>query len=173
MWRGKDWKPRFRPLVPSVSKLKLTESGTSSDANSSGKTNGASDDYSTKLEMYSPKMFSLWRRALDSNKAVLLDEVELSPDSLLKMVEEFEGVTQAAEHSYPALIVSDGRGTMWNSSDDDDGVDDDNEQPSGMESDEDFEDYDIHVSGVLEEVESSIPYGSLPIDSIAEQLSPE
>lgn len=167
MWRGKDWKPRFPTFIPSVSKLKLTESGTSSDVNSSG-SYSTSEECSTKLEMSSPKMFSLWKRALDSNKAILLDEVELSPDSLLKMVEEFEGVTQAAEHSYPALIVSNGRGTMWNKSDDAN-----DEQPSDMESDEDFEDYDTNVDGLFDEVESSMPYGSLPIDSIAEQLSPE
>jgi hypothetical protein len=57
----------------------------------------------------SPKMLSLWRNAIDSSKALLLDELELDlcPDLLLKRVEDFESTSQAMEQSYPALIVID------------------------------------------------------------------
>ncbi|KAK3021424.1 hypothetical protein RJ639_046004 [Escallonia herrerae] len=49
----------------------------------------------------SPKMMSLWERAIGSSKALLLDEIFLGPDALLKEEEEFEGSSQATVHSYP------------------------------------------------------------------------
>lgn len=54
----------------------------------------------------SPKMTSLWKRAIESNKALLLDEIGLGPDALLKVVEAFEAVSQGTEHSYTALVTS-------------------------------------------------------------------
>ncbi|KAK2991234.1 hypothetical protein RJ640_023815 [Escallonia rubra] len=47
-----------------------------------------------------PKMMSLWKRAIESSKALLLDEICLGPDALLKKVEEFESGSQATVHSY-------------------------------------------------------------------------
>ncbi|KAK3006629.1 hypothetical protein RJ639_015796 [Escallonia herrerae] len=48
----------------------------------------------------SPKMMSLWKPAIESSKALLLDEIFLAHDALLKE-EEFEGSSQATVHSYP------------------------------------------------------------------------
>ena len=65
----------------------------------------------TKAVSASPKMMSLWKSAIESSKALLLDEIGLGPDALLKVVEEFEGISQATEHSYPALVMSSEDGT--------------------------------------------------------------
>ena len=54
-------------------------------------------------------MFKLWKSAVDSSLALLLDDAEandLTPDSLLTLVEEFSVTSQAAEHSFPALLVT-------------------------------------------------------------------
>jgi len=117
-----------------------------------------------------PKMFLLWKRAIDSHKALLLDDnTELSPDSLLERVEEFQGLSQAAEHSYPALILSGGDSSEnVQPSDDDNDEFSDTDRTSG-----DFEDYDIDIGDSFEEVDPSVPYGSLPVDSIEERLSIE
>lgn len=119
-------------------------------------------------------MLSLWKHSIDTNKALLLDELELDldPDALLKKVEEFEGISQATEHSYPALILSSEDGTsssiqvyedvprngpyseyeeVYSDNDDDYAHDDDTDDDAL---------YDI----------DSVPPGSLPIDVIAEKL---
>ena len=49
---------------------------------------------------------SLWERAIESNKALLLDEMTLGPDALLEKVEEFEGMSLATEHSCEAVVLS-------------------------------------------------------------------
>lgn len=119
-------------------------------------------------------MLSLWKHSIDTNKALLLDELELDldPDALLKKVEEFEGISQATEHSYPALILSSEDGTsssiqvyedvprngpyseyeeVYSDNDDDYAHDDDTDDDALYDSD-------------------SVPPGSLPIDVIAEKL---
>ena len=65
----------------------------------------------TKAVSSSPKMTSSRKRAIESNKALLLDENGLGPDALLKVVEEFEGISQAVEHSYPSLVALSEDGT--------------------------------------------------------------
>ncbi|KAI4383015.1 hypothetical protein MLD38_008899 [Melastoma candidum] len=93
MWRGHDWKSIY-PNSPTES---VTSQGESNEMQSQGE---------SKEVISSPKMISLWRRAINSNKALLLDEPNVSPDDLLKIVEEFDGATRAAEHSFPAIISS-------------------------------------------------------------------
>lgn len=94
-------------------------------------------------------MLSLWRHAIDSSKALLLDELELDlcPDSLLERVEDFESTSQAMEHSFPALIVTDAEEGKTKSDDDDD--DDAN---------------------LGEEPNDTVPFGFLPIDMIVSKL---
>ena len=117
-----------------------------------GSSNGIGDESIAKQ----PKLFLLWKRAIDSHKALLLDDnTELSPDSLLERVEEFQGLSQAAEHSYPALVLSGGDSSENVQPSDDDN--DDTDRTNG-----DFEDYDIDIGDSSEEVDPSVPYGSLP-----------
>lgn len=107
MWRGPNW-ISMHQAAPSPSDTAdfdiLSSTGRGKDYDEPCKPD-------TKTAMTSPKMMSLWKRSIDSNKALLLDELDLDPDALLKKVEEFEGVSQATEHSYPALIVSSEDGT--------------------------------------------------------------
>ena len=125
-------------------------------------------------------MFSLWKRAIESNKALLLDEINLGPDALLEKVEEFEGISQATEHSYPALILSneDGgaRSAVADSEDDmedsyschdlpTEPEDDDYDKDYYDDDDDDYDD-DSYV------VESSAPPGSLPVDLITKKYRP-
>lgn len=115
-------------------------------------------------------MMALWKHAIESSKALLLDETNLGPDALLKKVEEFEGISQATEHSYPALILSskDGRSSSVAESEDDsqsDGYIEDE-----IYSDSDDDDYVNYDSDSFEDVDSSVPPGSLPVDMIAEKL---
>lgn len=107
----------------------------------------------------SPRMMSLWQRAVDSGTAMLLDEINLGPDDLLKKVEEFESSSQATQHSYPALVLS-SKDTREAKYEDDESEDDEYEE------DDDFDDEDL-IS------ESPLPWGSLPIDSMVKQFSDE
>lgn len=112
----------------------------------------------------SPKMKLLWERAIDSNKALLLDEIGLAPDDLLEKVEEFERISQATEHSYPAFIMS--------SEDVSNPVDSpgSRDQSEGNYNSDD----DVGWEGDLfDNVDPSVPLGSLPVDIIAKKLSPE
>ncbi|KAK9935316.1 hypothetical protein M0R45_022423 [Rubus argutus] len=110
------------------------------------------DDYSsksdTKTVISSPKMMSLWKRSIDTNKALLLDELDLDPDALLKKIEEFEGISQATEHSYPALILSSEDGTS-----------------SSIQV---YEEVPRRMALIANT--KKFPPGSLPIDVIAEKL---
>lgn len=129
----------------------------------------------------SPKMLSLWKSAIESNKALLLEELSLGPDALLEKVEEFEGISQATEHSHPAFALlsqdsaerpvlnfevgtedsysSDGG---FPAEDGDDGDDDDDDDYYYDDEDDDL--YDI--------VDTSAKPGSLPVDLIVEKLKP-
>ncbi|KAJ6719595.1 CRS2-ASSOCIATED FACTOR 1 CHLOROPLASTIC [Salix purpurea] len=110
-------------------------------------------------------MMSLWNHALESNKAVLLDEIDLGPDALLRKVEEFEAISQATEHSYPALVMSSEDGSSNSIS-----TFEDDSQSEFFSEDDVFSDDEYYDSESFEEVETSAPPGSLPIDLIAEKL---
>ncbi|XP_074307203.1 CRS2-associated factor 2, chloroplastic-like [Silene latifolia] len=95
MWRGRDWKSRY-PNAPII----FPTSNAPSDSDDSDEGSGPTEVCS------SPRMMSLWKRAVDSNKALILDQTNLGPDALLEKVEEFEAMIQETEYSYPALVVS-------------------------------------------------------------------
>ncbi|XP_010552659.1 PREDICTED: CRS2-associated factor 2, chloroplastic isoform X2 [Tarenaya hassleriana] len=143
MWRGRDWESQFQnnTLPLNTSHTNMANDPRSSDTVS---------DPNTVIS--SPKMMSLWKRAMESSKAMILEELDLNPDDLLKKVEEFEGASQAAEHTYTALVLSDRR--------DDDG------------SVSELENYDYIDDDFDDEFSDgeSVPLGSLPVDRIAEKL---
>lgn len=128
-------------------------------------------------EVFSTKMVSLWKRALESNKAMLLDDTELSPDSLLKRVEDFEGLSQSAEHSYNALIIPSGKDPDDYSEGrlrfgaNDDYSDIDGEFSDGDTYDDDYGDENDDGYDSFDETDPTIPFGSLPLDSILEGLA--
>ncbi|XP_030472019.2 CRS2-associated factor 2, chloroplastic [Syzygium oleosum] len=159
MWRGKDWKSMYpEPTVPLAKE---------------GKIDDACKDRDVKKVISSPKMTSLWERAIQSSKALLLDELNLSPDDLLKKVEEFEGITQATEHSYPALVLSSERATGSSVA----AYEDDSTSQSEDYSEDGFpfrdnDEYDdICENDPFEEADWSTPLGSLPVDRLTEKLS--
>ncbi|RAL37501.1 hypothetical protein DM860_000195 [Cuscuta australis] len=133
MWRGNDWKPRHK----NYSHIRVADD--TACLRSPG----------TRSEV-SPRMATLWQRAVDSGTALLLDEINLEPDDLLKRVEEFEGTLQAMNRSYPIDTFGGGSGGGGGDSDGEDLINDD----------------------LLDVVpESELPFGSLPIDAIVEQFS--
>ncbi|XP_076943760.1 CRS2-associated factor 2, chloroplastic-like isoform X2 [Bidens hawaiensis] len=107
----------------------------------------------------SPRMTQLWRRAIESSKAMLLEDIDMGPDDLLKVVEEFETVSQVTEHSYPAVVVSN-----------EDSQTRDSEYEDYSE-DEDYFDEESEDDDYVDLSEKSAPPGSLPVDLLAEQLS--
>ncbi|KAK6922249.1 RNA-binding, CRM domain [Dillenia turbinata] len=152
MWRGKDWKSMYREL-PSVSSASPVDGANNLDES------GNQDTVRS-----SPKMLSLWKRALESSKALLIDEKGLGPDALLKKVEEFEGMSQATEHSFSALVLSTGDDTTNLNTGSGSDIEDDYE--------DDFcnSDYEDDDDDVLDDLGTSGPLGSLPIDRIAKHL---
>ncbi|THF98900.1 hypothetical protein TEA_022107 [Camellia sinensis var. sinensis] len=130
MWRGQDWESMY-PQAPYAS--------SSADSDAANGFNCSDSDPNAVTS--SPKMMSLWKRAIETSKALLLDKIGLGPDDLLKKVEEFEDLSQATEHSYPAVVLSGEDGTDSSRADD------------------------------FEEMESSVPLGSLPVDLIAKRPS--
>ncbi|KAI3878101.1 hypothetical protein MKW92_020045 [Papaver armeniacum] len=166
-WRGKEWKSMYPEAPPSVSVSNHSNDGASLN---SGELHSANERLVPELEISSPKFLSRWKRAIESSKALLLDEIELGPDELLEKVEAFAVTLQAAEHSYPALITSSGESAGIVNTDNEDGSetlsDDDDEDD---DSEYGYEDQDYS----FEELESSIPKGSLPVDVIVDQLTLE
>lgn len=162
MWRGSNWISMHQsapsPSEPDDFDILL----------STGR--GKEDDKPCKPDaktvITSPKMMSLWKRSIDSNKALLLDELDLDPDALLKKVEEFDSVSQATEHSYPALIVSseDGSGSSVQV------FEEDQRDPYSEYDDYIDNDYDNESDDDEFYESDSIPMGSLPVDVIAEKL---
>lgn len=116
-------------------------------------------------------MMSLWKRAIESSKAILLDEIDLGPDALLRKVEEFESISQATEHSYPALVLSNEDGINNSMSAFEDGSLSENFDEDDTYSDDEYEEDEYYDSDSFEEVETSVPSGSLPIDLIAKKLN--
>ncbi|KAG9459925.1 hypothetical protein H6P81_004433 [Aristolochia fimbriata] len=185
MWRGRNWKSMYEKPLSLVSSS-FTDSGilplsTTSVSHgivaSAGEIPSQSDlsqkpDSDQSCEPYikpivktsvsSPKMMALWQRAIESNKALLLEETDLRPDALLEKVEIFEGQSQAVEHSYPALLLPNGIDSteMEDQEDESEEEDDDDEDEF-----DDFED-----NGIRDELELSAPPGSLPLDSLVKQL---
>ncbi|TXG68501.1 hypothetical protein EZV62_003436 [Acer yangbiense] len=146
MWRGKNWKSMY-PEGPAIPQNFDTAGGL---------------DGSETVRL-SPKMMSLWKRAIESSKALLLDEINLGPDDLLKKVEEFENISQATEHSYPALVLSSEDGTSSSTT------------TSEYEESENYSDSDIYPEDDIDDDEyydsdTLVPIGSLPVDQIAKRL---
>ncbi|XP_058084160.1 CRS2-associated factor 2, chloroplastic isoform X3 [Magnolia sinica] len=197
MWRGNDWKSMYQKPPPRVSDIHPSDGNISSslvasdcgDSNASDTDNALSSSSSSrprrvglgqlgdasvrstaKTEISSPRMMSLWKQAIESSKALLLDEIDLGPDALLEKVEEFEGTSQATEHSYRALILPSGNDLNISKT---------NHRGDGSEAatddigDEDDNDNDIFVSDSFEGDESSVPLGSLPVDLLAKRLISE
>ncbi|KAK4356431.1 hypothetical protein RND71_025402 [Anisodus tanguticus] len=163
MWRGKDWKPMYgnAPTIGGVTdEMNTSErSGTAKDCSKRDAKTGSS----------SPRMMSLWKNAIDSGRALLLDDIDLKPDDLLNKVEEFESISQAIEHTYPALVLS-SKGAAeqskltWKGSSDDDN--DSNDESS----DDDYEDK-YYINSSFEALESTVPKGLLPVDLIVKEFS--
>ena len=126
-------------------------------------------------------MFKLWKSAVDSSLALLLDDAEandLTPDSLLTLVEEFSVTSQAAEHSFPALLVTNGEVNTESLSaeyinDEPETSIAGNEEGRQLEQSPDVCDDEHFELDMFERLESSVPLGSLPIDSMIEQLNSE
>ncbi|KAK9147125.1 hypothetical protein Sjap_007028 [Stephania japonica] len=171
MWRGESWKFRYPESHAPVRNDEGHNKGTSS-MSTTGSSNDITQNSYNKTWVSRQKLISLWKRAIESSKALLLEETELGPDALLEKVEEFAAVSQVAEHSYTALIIS-GQDATSNSKIDvkqqseleGSDIDDFNEE-SDTDSDEVDEAHDP-----FEHAETSIPFGSLPLDAIAEKLS--
>ncbi|KAL8142410.1 hypothetical protein V2J09_015442 [Rumex salicifolius] len=171
MWRGHDWKSIYpEPPIPSTA----TEIGLS---NSELDDDNDSHIQKSETTTTSPRMMSLWKRAINSNKAILLDETKLGPDALLEKVEEFERVNQATEHSYPAVVLS-GRSPAPGFRDRQSflGTETGEESFSENEDSDDFyggEYDDPSEEDPFEEAESNVPLGSLPVDLLAKRLQEE
>ncbi|XP_022956896.1 CRS2-associated factor 2, chloroplastic [Cucurbita moschata] len=159
MWRGKDWKSDISEdpsaTLPSQARTNDGESIENGDL-----LHGNHHTIKT-----SPKMKLLWEKAIDSNKALLLNEIGLAPDDLLEKVEEFERISQATEHSYPALIMS--------SEDDSSSPDDNLESQDRDESNYSSDDDEDREGDLFDIVNPTVPMGSLPVDIIAKKLRPE
>ncbi|XP_060169628.1 CRS2-associated factor 2, chloroplastic isoform X2 [Lycium barbarum] len=168
MWRGRDWKPMYGNAPPVVS----SRIGGATDELYTSERSGTAKDSSkavTKTGSSSPRMMSLWKNAIDSGKALLLDNVDLKPNDLLNKVEEFESISQAIEHTYPALVLSSKRVAeqsklIWKGSSDDDNDSDDEI------SDDDHEDK-YYMNNSFEALESTVPKGLLPVDLIVKEFS--
>ncbi|XP_038892001.1 CRS2-associated factor 2, chloroplastic [Benincasa hispida] len=163
MWRGKDWKlvisdDRSAPLPTRVS------SNDSSGSSGESIENGDLLHGNHHKIKTSPKMKLLWERAIGSNKALLLDEIGLAPDDLLEKVEEFEKISQATEHSYPAFITS-----SEDVSSPDDSPESQDHSQANYNSDDDVD----WEGDLFDNVDPIVPLGSLPVDIIAKKLSPE
>lgn len=157
MWRGKDWKSNYRSWTETIDHayhdISTSDSGSSRDA---------------KAEKSSPRMMSLWQSAIDSGKALLLDKTDLDPEELLEKVEEFGSISQVVEHSYPALVMSsdDSLHIKQNNSSAAENSDYGDQEAYT----EEFDD-ESHIGHSFREVGSSVPLGSLPVDSIVRWLS--
>jgi hypothetical protein len=127
----------------------------------------------------SSKMLSLWKSAIEANKALLLEEFNLGPDALLEKVEEFEGISHATEHSYPAFTSSsenafetsvvyleDGTEDNYSS----DGVEDVDDYDSNNDDDDDDYYSDDEDDEFNDIVDTSAQPGSLPIDLLVNKL---
>ncbi|XP_047341796.1 CRS2-associated factor 2, chloroplastic [Impatiens glandulifera] len=163
MWRGEKWKSMYSKYSSTQSSSSFINGNDLMHTGSKDINNGEKD-HTRIVTTSSPKMMSLWKRAIDSNSALLLDDkTDMSPDALLKKVEEFGYSTQATEHSYPALLVSNKNGNESVE------LDSDTEDNSSLDDDDDDDDEE-HYDYLSD---SNLPLGSLPIDSITYLSSEE
>uniref|UniRef100_A0A0A9CJ03 Caf2 n=1 Tax=Arundo donax TaxID=35708 RepID=A0A0A9CJ03_ARUDO len=181
MYRGKEWKSRYSKPLTLIPKLPKSNVALSSDV--SGSDTDEATDANTQAptrEVLGPKMFKLWKSALESSLALLLDDAEanaLTPDSLLMRVEEFSVTSQAVEHSFPALLMANGERNAEVLSAE--CIDDESETRSAGNQEDQFEQSpdlrdDEHFDfDMFERLESSAPLGSLSIDTMIEQLNSE
>lgn len=146
-----------------------------------GQSSASTSDTAPGIEIISPKMFSLWKRAVESSQALLLDDIDLTPDSLLEKIEHFEGLSQAISHSYDALILptsKDPEGSKYSSEGrfrleaSDVSYDEFGRENKNGEDHYNYDksDYDSDDAYDHDEIEHSVPFGSLPVDSIAKRL---
>lgn len=176
IYRGKEWKSRYSKPLTLIPKVQKSDLSVSSFASSSDESTDASDNVAIR-EVLRPRMFKLWKRAIESSIALSLDDNEadaLTPDALLARVEEFSITSQAVEHSFPALLVGNSpevvnAGYMEDESEDETG----NPQVNQFEQSPDVSEDDPFEYDMLERLESSAPLGSLPIDSVVDQLNSE
>ncbi|OWM76076.1 hypothetical protein CDL15_Pgr009722 [Punica granatum] len=119
------------------------------------------------------KLGAKLKRALESSKALLLDEIDLSLDDLLKRVEEFEGVSQAAEHTFPAYVLSSERTIGSSAEASEDGSETECFSEFGTSSGEEEYDDDNYDSDLFEEAKFSPPLGELPVDRLVNKLLEE
>ncbi|XP_061353595.1 CRS2-associated factor 2, chloroplastic isoform X2 [Gastrolobium bilobum] len=161
MWRGKDWKSRY-PQAPPV--FIPTKAGITGYLDNTGETDDNQCKHDGNMVNTSPKMLSLWKRAIESCKALLLDEFNLGPDALLEKVEEFDAISQATEHSYPAFTLCNENDSYSSDNLPTEEDEDDDDDYDNYHDDEDDELYDI--------VDTSAQPGSLPVDSIIKKLNP-
>ncbi|XP_066308858.1 CRS2-associated factor 2, chloroplastic-like isoform X1 [Miscanthus floridulus] len=175
MYRGKEWKSTYSKPFTLIPKVPKNNVAMSSDMNSSD-----TDEVAIR-EVLRPKMFKLWKSAVDSSLALLLDDAEanhLTPDSLLTLVEEFSVTSQAAEHSFPALLVTNSEVNTESLSAE--YINDESETSIAGNEEGQLEQSSPHLCDdehfdldMFERLESSVPLGSLPIDSMIEQLNSE
>lgn len=129
----------------------------------------------------SPKMLSLWKSAIESNKALLLEEFNLGPDALLEKVEEFEGISHATEHSHPAFISSSedafegSTGYLQADTEDnysnEEGLDDADDYDNNNDDEDDYDYYNDDKDDEFNDiVVTSAQPGSLPIDQLVDKL---
>lgn len=167
MWRGQDWTSMYQdaPLASNC-----PEVGIAGGLDGSGNDDNDCRKADPETVSTSPKMMSLWKQAIESSKGLLLDEIDLGPDELLKKVEEFEGISQATDHSYSALILSsdDGSSRSVAEAKDDPRSEGYSEDYIYNDSDIDKYEYENYDSDSLDEVDTTVPPGSLPVDKIAE-----
>ncbi|KAE8722639.1 CRS2-associated factor 2 [Hibiscus syriacus] len=172
MWRGREWKSMYGDTS---STFLPANADISSGIVNSAKSNDDSGTADAKTVVSSPKMMSLWRRAIESSKALLLEEIALGPDALLEKVEEFEGFSLATEHSCEALVLSgeDGSSRSFSAEFEGGSYREDFGDENDLYSDDDIVDDEYYDDEEVEEVDSPIPQGSLPVDKIAERLRRE
>ncbi|PWZ03955.1 CRS2-associated factor 2, chloroplastic [Zea mays] len=179
MHRGKEWKSRYSKPLTLIPKVPKNNLAMTSVMNSSDEVSDANTQVAIR-EVLRPKMFKLWKSAVDSSLALLLDDAEannLTPDSLLTLVEEFSVTSQAVEHSFPALLVTNGDASTDSLSAE--YMNDESEtsvagnEEGQLEQSPDLRDDEHFDLDMFERLESSVPLGSLPIDSMIERLNSE
>ncbi|GAU41146.1 hypothetical protein TSUD_190460 [Trifolium subterraneum] len=173
IWRGKDWKSMYppAPVFPPAAV------GITRNLDNTGKVDDNQSKDIGNMIKTSSKMLSLWKSAIEANKALLLEEFNLGPDALLEKVEEFEGISHATEHSYPAFTSSsdnafeDGSEENYSS---DGGLEDVDDYDSNNDDEDDDDDDDYLNEDEDDEfndtVDTSAQPGSLPIDLLVNKL---
>lgn len=163
MWRGRDWKSMYQEKPPTSLSANVRTANVQYESQTSDQ----------KTEISSPKMMSLWKRALESNKALLLGEINLGPDALLEKVEEFEGISLATEHTSPTIVLSGEAGSSNSTAELQDelyGGEKYNYNEANFFNDDSGDDEEFYSSDSFDDMDASVPFGSLPVDDIAERF---